>query len=809
MSFWFLASLAIAAASDSVDGGAMLPTTTPPITYVINYSGDYFKRPDYIDQFRDDPPDLLHMGKATPILHMWGAVRMYQGENQWTGGPGHTLNRDNIALISPEALAERIENIRKTLARYHQIGISEILPYISYHTVSGDHEKRQGFWNFYDKWDTYARWAGPRPSRDPFDWLVVDTQGKFIGGSCGGYSPDYYAPLHRYRACINHPDWAEWHRRLIGLIAEVGYDGCFVDNCHPDPCYCRYCRAAFREFLDQNGDLCWVRRLTEGLDAASLELDSPDAPSELVQRARLLRTRDHLGMLREVGRKKNPDFTIFPNGNSTSQCLLTGAKCDRLMFESTYSPGIMATPETATIDQNAIDVSADAAQSDRFTHRYNVGNAGMWIEMEAEVTAPTRAEVGKPVRFDVKVLSVGMSQQDNDVAEELHLLLREEDSGTEYRVELQPGLVLGAPGPSGKGQRPPATAEATWTPKKPGRYLPHFGCTYTDSGHIQSYAHLARLDRGRMCHTHIGTLMFAQHMQARSIFLGYETRRRGWENVAELGMAEMAAFSGGGGFASGGTVQAKYRRFFKKHRELYDGWTPTAPAAVLFARWGSNPLAHVRPVGQPTIHDYLAGTQRLFVALVDGRLPVDASRLENLRVIYLQAREYDMTQRRLDALLEYVHQGGCLVALDEQITINGHPVSEVLEIDQGHRVREHGEGKFVLWDWSKPAAPTRPLMSAKGLEKNLRFVLYRKDDRLALHAVNYNVCLLDEEKSVLDLNEVEIELPVPQGWSAATATCVDPDAETFQHDCEVRNGNVCLTLPSIHLYKVVVLERDE
>ena len=38
-----------------------------------------------------------------------------------------------------------------------------------------------------------------------------------------------------------------------------------------------------------------------------------------------------------------------------------------------------------------------------------------------------------------------------------------------------------------------------------------------------------------------------------------------------------------------------------------------ASAAVLFASWGSNPLAHVRPVGRPTIHDHLAGTGRLFV----------------------------------------------------------------------------------------------------------------------------------------------------------------------------------------------------
>ena len=53
MSFWFLASLTILAAADPADCGAMLPTTTPPIIYVINYSGDYFQRADYIDQFRD------------------------------------------------------------------------------------------------------------------------------------------------------------------------------------------------------------------------------------------------------------------------------------------------------------------------------------------------------------------------------------------------------------------------------------------------------------------------------------------------------------------------------------------------------------------------------------------------------------------------------------------------------------------------------------------------------------------------------------------------------------------------------------
>jgi hypothetical protein len=297
-------------------------------------------------------------------------------------------------------------------------------------------------------------------------------------------------------------------------------------------------------------------------------------------------------------------------------------------------------------------------------------------------------------------------------------------------------------------------------------------------------------------------------MQARSIFLGYETRRRGWEHVAELGLAEMAAFSGGGGFASSGATQAKYRDFLKKHADFFDGWTPTAPAAVLFARWGSNPLAHVRPRGRTTIHDSLAGSQRLFVALIDSKLPAEASRLERFQVIYLQAREYDMRPAQLGALLDYVRRGGWLVVADEQIAINGRAVSEVLGIREDRPICGRGEGKVVLWDWGQPVVPTRPLVSADGLVKNLRFALYRKDDRLALHAVNYNVCLLDEPKSVLGLKDVGIQLPVPEGWTAVTASCVDPDAEALQLDCQINDGIARFSLPSMQLYKIIVLEKQ-
>ena len=783
----------------------MVPTTTPPIVYTINYSGEYFKDPEYIKQFEAAPPDLLHIGKAVPITHHWGPIRLYQGENQYTGGPGHTLSWENIALVEPEALAERIETIRQTLNRYHRIGIREITPYISYHTLAGDHEKRLGFWEFYDKWEAYARWAGPQPPHDPFDWLVVDIHGKFVGGSCGGYSPDYYAPLHRYRACANHPDWAEWHRRLVRMVAEAGYDGCFVDNCHPDPCYCRFCKAAFRKFLDENRNVDWVERLAAGLDIDKLELDSPDVPEELVRRVRLLRTSDHLAMLRRVGREVKPGFTIFPNGNSIRECLTTGGQCDRLMFESTYSPGILAVDEPPGTDEITIAVSAEPVDPRRITHRYEVADSITRIEMQADISVPSKARAGQAVELEVKVVTVGGSDRDNDTADEFQLLLREAESGEEIRLPLEPPVALGAPGPSGQGKRPPASLKVRWTPQRPGRYVVHFGFHYVDGG--TKNTHLARLVRDQMVRSHQAMLQFAQHMQARSICLGYEATRSGRESVQQLALAEMAAFSGGGGFSSRGEPQAKYGRFFKSHPALFDGWRQTAPAAVLYAYWGGNPFSHVRPYGQPTIHDHLARSHRPFVALVDASLPQAVGELAGFRVIYLQSAGYEMSERQLQTLYEWLSLGGCLVLANEAITLNGQPACELFGVDKERPVRARGRGKVALWSWNEPTMPTPAIAPTDGLERNLRFAVYRKLDRLALHAVNYNVCLLDEARQVLDVEPTPISLPLPNGWAAVKGTCYDPDVKPQPVECTVADGAASFTLPRTHVYKIVLLER--
>jgi hypothetical protein len=93
-----------------------------------------------------------------------------------------------------------------------------------------------------------------------------------------------------------------------------------------------------------------------------------------------------------------------------------------------------------------------------------------------------------------------------------------------------------------------------------------------------------------------------------------------------------------------------------------------------------------------------------------------------------------------------------------------------------------------------------------GLERNLRFAVYSRGDRLALHAVNYNVCLLDEARRVLDVGPTPVELPIPAGWTAVKATCYDPDAEPQPIECSVDRDIVRFTLPKTHVYKIVLVE---
>ena len=187
--------------------------------------------------------------------------------------------------------------------------------------------------------------------------------------------------------------------------------------------------------------------------------------------------------------------------------------------------------------------------------------------------------------------------------------------------------------------------------------------------------------------------MFAQHMHARQIFLGYEALARALRTSRSLSLAEMAAFSGGGGFSGSGAPQAKYRAFFKKHPDLFAGWQMTAPVAVLYCSWGRNPLGYIRPVTQP--HDPgIPGRDAPALRVSDRRqiCPRRPAPLAAFRAIYLQSSGYEVNESQLGALREYAAGGGQIVLADKKIMLNGKPVQEML-----------ARGKVSLWDWKEPA----------------------------------------------------------------------------------------------------------
>jgi len=315
--------------------------TRAPMTYVIDYSTRYLDDPKEIRAFEDAPPDLMHVGKSCPVLHNWGPVPLISGENQFTGGPNHTLDRAAVCLLTPQELEGRIHRLKRYTQQWHEAGIPLLMCYSSMHTIAGDHQTRDGFWNFFDHWNDYTQWLGPKPKKDPFDWLMVDKKGALLPGACGGYTPAYFAPLHRYRVCPEHPEWRKFHVTLAKLIAEVGYDGVFQDNSTPEnmECFCKHCRRNFKEFVKG------IPERERGIlgvagDAADVDLLAGATSPELIRRYRIATTARWQLMVRDAGRMVNPGFQVFPNVNSYHDFMPIAESCDVLMFESTYSPGV-------------------------------------------------------------------------------------------------------------------------------------------------------------------------------------------------------------------------------------------------------------------------------------------------------------------------------------------------------------------------------------------------------------------------------------------------------------------------------------
>ena len=308
----------------------------PPFTYLINY-GEEVLSDEFIAKLAEAPPKLLHVGLIMPFKSAWGATTGFSSR-------AHGFGR----LLPPEKVEESMDGVKRFISKVREAGVEYVIPYICSQTIVGDHVKRTGFWEFYDRWEDYLGFGvPPKPDEDPINWM----QQEYI---C---TPNYQYPLIRYRPCINNPYWREWLRFVARQIASLGYDGVFVDN-NVMSCYCSRCQRKFREYLSSKYTPEELKKRL-GFSDPDKALLGREGDGPLWAETQYFWNESMASLLREVrdeGRRVKPDFIVVANWGSMlstfgadmrrreGKNVAAWAKAvDYIMFEEPHDPGLYRT----------------------------------------------------------------------------------------------------------------------------------------------------------------------------------------------------------------------------------------------------------------------------------------------------------------------------------------------------------------------------------------------------------------------------------------------------------------------------------
>ncbi len=215
----------------------------------------------FLTRLRQFPPDVLIVGKEAPLTHSLGPILSFGGENRTFPPVQGRKGEDPRRQLSPDELRLRIKATQQFVQDVHSAGVKIVMPYISPMTMLGNRERRQGFFEFFDGWDKYAKEfdLGARPAGDPSEWTQRDKQGQTYF-RVGGGSEDV-GGFTRYSMCINNPSWKHWQMLTADWIARVGYDGIWMDNVLVHRCYDQYCQAVAKSMgtdLSRDGDRVWL-----------------------------------------------------------------------------------------------------------------------------------------------------------------------------------------------------------------------------------------------------------------------------------------------------------------------------------------------------------------------------------------------------------------------------------------------------------------------------------------------------------------------------------------------------------------------
>jgi len=780
---------------------ALTQRSCAPIIYVIDYSDKWITDPAAADEFEGMPPDLLHIGKAVPITHIWGPIPLMAGENQYTGGPKHTLNRDAIRLLSPDELERKISLITAAVKRLHDVGVNLVMPYICHFTIAGDHEKNEGFFAFYQRWDDYARWLGPKPEEPPTLWIMRDAQGRRIE-SPYGYTPSYFAPLHRYAVCPNNPSWNKFSAAIVRLIAMCGYDGVFVDNAIAGGDECEHCERAFQRWVRENFNAAVLAKIcgTDGVGEISVRNRNL---RPLINRWHVAVVRDRLAMLREEGKRVKAGFKTFANVGDFQRAIPYGDGCDLFMFESIQPPGCTIIGEPPP-SPNALLLVADGAEERIATVPYEAIHRDLFVELAMDLQYPQVARLGKPVKFVMRVKRVGDSNTDADCMESPMLELIHIETGESESIPLGPLPGVGDPRIVAGAVRPPVELHGEWLPRRVGYYGIRIRYRYTDADHIDVANRVQIADEltlGNIYRSNLPGLSCTFNSRARMVGLWYLPRDKAWEPVAELALAECAA-SGGRFIVNarpGTTSYGKYWSFFRRHGSLLSGLIPYGSIALLYAYWGGNPGAIGRAAGR-TVAEHLSASHVLYYGLVDRDL--EPSDLIGLKALILVCRNYELNQNQITALRSFVLNGGRLILEHQETTVNFVPIERAIGIP-----RE----RLEIWDWEKPPSIAEPMCESGGRMSGVRITAFaepsQKPKLLLVHVLNYNItCVESAPGKVSEIDGIQLRIPVPSTWHTAAVTCCDPDrAQPLELNCEIKGSTAIVALPRLRVYQMLIL----
>ena len=285
--------------------------------------------------------------------------------------------------------------------------------------------------------------------------------------------------------------------------------------------------------------------------------------------------------------------------------------------------------------------------------------------------------------------------------------------------------------------------------------------------------------------------------------------------VGALGIAEAAAFGGGGCYLHDGPkaapwlgpVRARYNAFFHSNASLYRGMFPADRVGIAaFALPGF--------FGDRTTQ---SGIEQAVYALAERHIPADliperVFALEWIRryPVLLVPQAPILSDAHLRALVEYARAGGTLVLWGEKVASR-----DALGRERPAGALEPLRAAAAAWH-NGPALPDdAPWMRglavcAADVAPSARFALWadhpQRPGRLALHCVNYDVSLGTKHDDLGVVHDLTNAIPLPAGTRAATAVLKVPGEKDRRLPVESAGGVARVTLPELGIYAVVRLD---